>query len=102
MKSGDLVLSQLAADKERTRAGGGVEAVEHSPGFWKVSLLHGGVECHEDQARQARALTREQTQPFWDGPGMGRGWAVTKNRPGSIPGVPMESAGVEQGGVPFP
>ena len=62
----------------------------------------GGVECPEDQTRQVRALTREQTQTFWDGPGMGSGWAVTKNRPGSIPGAPTESAGVEKGGVLFP
>lgn len=84
------------------RDGGRVEAAEHSQVFWKVSLLHGGVECPEDQARQGRALTREQTEPFWDGAATGRGWAVTKNRPGSIPGAPTESAGVEQGGVPFP
>lgn len=89
------------------RDGDRVEAVEHSRAFWKVSLLHGGggvggVECPEDQTRQVRALTREQTQTFWDGPGMGSGWAVTKNRPGSIPGAPTESAGVEKGGVLFP
>lgn len=67
-----------------------------------VGVGWGGVECPEDQTRQVRALTREQTQTFWDGPGMGSGWAVTKNRPGSIPGAPTESAGVEQGGVLFP
>lgn len=55
------------------RDGGRVEAAEHSQAFWKVSLLHGGVECPEDQARQGRALTREQTEPFWDGAATGRG-----------------------------
>lgn len=66
-------------------AGGGKQSregsVEHATGFWKVLLLSGsGVECPPG----------EQTQHFWNGPGTGRGWAVTKNRPGSILGHPRK------------